>query len=115
MNRHEDFAVGAIDRRRERAESRDQRTARRSALQARAGALLACEIANLPANDHLDFSEALAASVRVQLVRLHGEPSAASILSREAYEAGKNILPRKVALARAEQLLTRAANDEGQR
>lgn len=114
MNGKEGWLAERIDRRRERADAREERTARQRALQARADSLILSEIGNLPANDHADFSECLAASVRANLVRLHGEPSAASILSREAYEAGKNILPRKVALADAERLFRTAANDGGE-
>lgn len=117
MSRQETAIVGAIDRRRERASARDERTARQRALQARADAVIACQIGELPANDHADFSEFLAASVRRHLVIHHGEPSAASILSREAAKASEHLLTRRVAQATAEQAfahLTRAANDRGQ-
>lgn len=113
MSRNESLIIGRIDRRRERTSVKEERTARQKALQARADSLILSEIGTLPANDHADFSECLAAAIRANLVRLHGEPSAASILSREAYEAGKNILPRKVALAEAERLFRAAANDGG--
>lgn len=113
MSRREDFLAEKIDRRRERADAREERTARQKALQARADSLILSEIGCLPANDHADFSECLAASIRANLVRLHGEPSAASILSREAYEAGKNILPRKIALADAARYFAKPANDGG--
>lgn len=113
MSRNERIIVDRMDRRRERTETRDERTARRAALQARADAVVSCQIGELPANDHADFSECLAASLRRHLVQHHGEPSAASILSREAYEAGKNILPRKVPRAEAERLFAQAANDRG--
>ncbi|SFS42562.1 hypothetical protein [Brevundimonas viscosa] len=113
MSRQESLIIGRIDRRRERADAREERTARQKALQARADSLILSEIGTLPANDHADFSECLAASIRANLVRLHGEPSAASILSREAYEAGKNILPRKVMLAEAARLFAKPANDGG--
>lgn len=109
----EDFIIGRLDRRRERAEKSAERTARTRALEARAASLLLAEIAELPAHEQADFAEHLAAAVRAQLVIHHGEASAASILSREAYEAGKNILPRKVALAEAERLFAKgAANDD---
>lgn len=111
MSRQESVIISRIDRRRERADAREERTARQRALQSRADAIVACQIAELPANDHADFSECLAASVREHLIRHHGEPSAASILSREAYEAGRNILPRKIAAAEAERLFAKAAND----
>lgn len=111
MSRNESIIIGRIDRRRERAEAKDERTARAKALQARADAVVACETGNLPANDHPAFAECLAASIRVQLVKHHGAASAASILSREAYEAARDILPRKIAAAEAERLFMKAAND----
>lgn len=114
MSRAEDRIIGSIDRRRERAVTREDRTSRRAALQARADAVVACEIGQLPANDHADFSEAMAASLRLHLIKHHGEPCAATILSREAGIAGRDILPRKIAAAAAEQAfskLTKAAND----
>lgn len=114
MTRREDFLVGKIDRTRERQESKDARAARQAALQERASALLLCEIANLPANDHADFSECLAVATRLQLVRLHGEQTAAVILSREAGVAGRNLLPRKIAAAEAERLFAKVANDRGE-
>lgn len=111
MSRNETLIIGRIDRRRERTSVKEERTARQKALQARADSLILSEIGTLPANDHADFSECLAASVRANLVRLHGEPSAASILSREAYEAGKNILPAKIAAAGAERLFMKGGID----
>lgn len=116
MSRQETAIVGSIDRRRERASAREERTARQKALQARADALIACQIGELPANDHADFSECLAMSVRRHLNTHHGEPSAAAILSREAARASENLLNRRVASAAAEHAfarLTSAANDRG--
>lgn len=113
MSRNERIIVDRMDRRRERTETRDERTARRAALQARADSFIACQIGELPECDRADFTECMTASLRRHLVAHHGEPSAASILSREAYEAGRNILPRKIARAEAERLFTQAANDGG--
>lgn len=109
--RNERVLVDRIDRRRERADARDERTARQKVLEARAGALIACEVMEMPESDRADFARFLTAAVRVQLITLFDAPGAAAILSREAYEAGRDILPRKVALARAEQHFTQAAND----
>jgi 5'-deoxynucleotidase YfbR-like HD superfamily hydrolase len=111
MTNREDFLADRIDRRRETADARDQRTARQKTLEARADAFIACEIAELPETDRADYARFLAGSLRVQLVKLIDQPSAATILSREAYEASKGILPAKIARARAEQLF--AANDRG--
>ncbi|KQW79733.1 hypothetical protein [Brevundimonas sp. Root1279] len=114
MSRNERVIVEKIDRRREREQSRVDRTARQKALDARAASLVACEIIDLPEEDRADFAQSLAGAVRVQLMALHGNPTASSILSREAYEAGRDILPRKVAAAEAERLFARlpkAAND----
>ncbi len=111
MTKAETFIIGNIDRRRERECSRDARTARRSALDARAEALIGCAIRELPETDHADFCTALASAVRARLVEIVDAPGAASILAREAAEAGRDILPRAIAIARAEQLFTTAAND----
>lgn len=116
MSARERMLVESIDRRRERASVKEERTARQKALQVRADTSLASDLETLPETDHEDYVEALAVSVRVQLVRLVGEPSAASILSQQAYEAGKNILHRKVARAEAERVFRKlpvAANDGG--
>lgn len=113
MTARERHIVGAIDRRRERAEAKEERTSRQRALEARADSIVACEIGEIPANDHPAYSECLAASIRRRLVKIHGPVSAASILSREAYEAGRDILPRKIAQAEAERLFVKAANDGG--
>ena len=111
--RNERIIIDRIDRRRERADAREERTARQRVLEARADALIACEVTELPECDRADFMRFLAASVRVQLVTLYDAPGAAAILSQQSYEAGRDILPRKIALARAEQLFTKAANDGG--
>lgn len=112
MNRRENLMVEHLDRGRERSSAKQERTARQRELQAQADALVALGMGKVANDDHGDFTECLAGAVRAALVRAHGEPSAASILSKQAYEAGRNILPRKVALARAEQVFARAANDE---
>lgn len=114
MSRVENRINDSIDRRRERQSSRDERTARQKVLEARADAMIACEVMELPECDRADFARFLTAAVRVQLVTLYDAPGAAAILSQQSYEAAKDILPRKVALARAEQLFTQAANDRGQ-
>jgi hypothetical protein len=110
-NRNERIMVDKIDRRRERASEREHRTARQKVLEARADALIACEVQELPEDDRADFTRFLSAAVRRHLVTLYDAPGAAAILARDAYEAGRDILPRKVAVARAEQLFTKAAND----
>lgn len=112
-NRNERVLVDKIDRRRERDSERETRTARQKVLEARADALIACEIQEMPEDDRADFARFLSAAVRRQLVVLVDAPGAAAILARDAYEAGRDILPRKVAVARAEQLFTKAANDRG--
>lgn len=114
MTARENHIVGAIDRRRERAEAKESRTARQRALEARADSFIACEIGEVPANDHPAYSECLSASIRRQLVKVHGPVTAASILSREAYEAGRDIMPRKIAQVEAERLFAKAANDGGE-
>lgn len=101
MNRREDFAIETIDRSRERASSRDARSARSKALDARAASLIACDLAELPADDRADYAERLAIASRIHLVIHQGEASAAAILSREAYEAGRNLMPRTDAKAEA--------------
>lgn len=111
MSRREAYIVDRIDRRREHEQSRLDRTARQKALHTRADALIRCEIGELPEDDRADFSEALAEAVRVQLVAFHGAPSAASILSKQSYEAGREILSGRVAKARADQLFGKVAND----
>lgn len=116
MSARENFVVERIDRRREREQTRDQRTARQKTLAARADSFIACEIGELPVEDQADYAQALAASVRVHLVALHGAPCAASILGQQSYEAARDILPRKVAAAAAEQAFAKltAANDRGE-
>lgn len=109
--RNERVIVDRIDRRREHEQARVDRTARQKALDLRADSLIRCELGELPEDDRADFAESLAEAVRVQLVAFHGAPSAASILSRQSYEAARDILPRKVAQARAEQLFSKVAND----
>lgn len=112
-NRNERIVIDRIDRRRERQSDREQRSARQKVLEARADALVACEVQEMPEEDRADFARFLSAAVRRQLVTLYDAPGAAAILARDAYEAGRDILPRKVAVARAEQLFTKAANDGG--
>ena len=109
MSARENFMAERIDRRREHDTARDQRTARQKTLEARADAFIGCELGEMPEGDRADYARFLAASVRRNLVTLIDAPSAAAIMSREAYEASKDILPRKIAQARAEQLF--AAND----
>ncbi|WP_420478255.1 hypothetical protein [Brevundimonas sp. FT23028] len=113
MNSAENIAIERLDRKREVPAAKAARTARQRELQAQADALVALGMGKIANDDHGDFTECLARAVRAALVRAHGEPSAASILSKQAYEAGRNILPRKLALARAEQVFARAANDGG--
>ena len=110
-NAKENFVIDRIDRRRECSDNRDQRTARQKSLEARAAALISCAVAELPADDRADFCRSLATAVRIKLVAHTDAPGAAACMSREAYEAARDILPRKIALARAEQLF--AANDRG--
>ena len=109
MNARQNFLAERIDRRREHDTARDQRTARQKTLEARADAFIACEVAEMPECDREDYTRFLAASVRRKLVALVDAPGAAAVLSREAYEAARGILPAKIARARAEQLF--AAND----
>ena len=112
-NRRETFVVGRIDRRRERAEVTAERAARWKALAARASSLVASEASELPEEDRAAFVTALAAAVRAQLVLHHGQVGAASILSREAAAAGRDILPRTMAVREAAALVQRPANDDG--
>ena len=113
MSAREDFLAERIDRRRENGAAREQRTARQKTLEARADAFVACELGELPAADRADYARFLAGSLRAQLVHLIDRPSAAAIMAREAYEAGKGIMPSRIAQARAEELL--AVKDGGQR
>lgn len=113
MSRREAYIVDRIDRRREHEQARVDRTARQKALDLRADSLIRCEIGELSEEDRADFAESLAEAVRVQLVAFHGAPTAASILSKQSYEAGRDILPGKVAMARAEQVFRKPANDGG--
>lgn len=94
MNRREDFAIETIDRSRERASSRDARSARSKALDARAASLIGTDLAAIPDHERADYAERLAIASRIHLVIHQGEASAAAILSREAYEAGRNLMPR---------------------
>ena len=112
-NRRETFVIGKIDRRRERAEVTAERNARWRALEARASSLLAAEVGEFPEEDRAAFVTALAASVRAQLVLHHGQVGAASILSREAHEAARDILPRTMAVKEAAGLFQLPANDDG--
>lgn len=112
-NRNETFVIGKIDRRRERAEVTAERNARWKALEAYASSLITCEVGNRPEEDRAAFVTALAAAVRAQLVLHHGQVGAASILSREAHEAGRDILPRTMAVREAAALFQRPANDDG--
>ena len=114
MSGREKYLVERIDRRREHEQAREDRTARHKALAARASSLIAAEIGELPAEDQADFAECLGAAVRVHLVALHGAAPASSMLGKQAYEAARDILPRKIASAAAEHAfarLTKAAND----
>lgn len=114
-NGKQTWMVERIDRRREHEQAREDRTARQKALAARAASLIAAEIGELPAEDQGDFAERLAAAVRVHLVALHGAAPASSMLGKQAYEAARDILPRKIASAAAEQAfarLTKPANDD---
>ncbi|MFC7378249.1 hypothetical protein [Brevundimonas sp. GCM10030266] len=105
--------VERLDRGRERASVKEDRTARQRELQAQADALIALGMGKVANDDHAYFTECLAGSMRAVLVLVHGEPSAASLLSKQAYEAGRNILPQKLARARAEQVFAQVANDKG--
>ncbi|MEH6697219.1 MAG: hypothetical protein V7672_00825 [Brevundimonas sp.] len=113
MNRRETAVIGKIDRGKERAEVTEQRNARWKALEARASSLVTAEIGELPEDDRPAFATALASAIRAQLVMLHGPVPACSILSREASQAGRDILPRKIAAAEAERLFAKASNDGG--
>ena len=102
MNRREDFAIDAIDRRRERQCDRMARTARRIFLDWRANGLIVNALSEVPAADRPDLAKSLARAARMHLVIHQGEASAAAILSREAYEAGRNLMPRTDAREAAE-------------
>jgi hypothetical protein len=103
MNRREDFAIETIDRSKERASSRDARSARSKALDARAASLIGTHLAAIPDHERADYAEKLVIASRIHLVIHQGEASAAAILSREAYEAGRNLMPRTDARDKAGQ------------
>ncbi|MFN4296774.1 MAG: hypothetical protein ACK4FB_08010 [Brevundimonas sp.] len=62
-------------------------------------------------NEQTAFAKHLIRHAREDLMALIDAPGAAAFLSSQAYEAGKGILPNKIAKARAEQMFTRAANE----
>ena len=64
-------------------------------------------------NEQASFAKHLVRHAREDLMTLIDAPGAAAFLSSQAYEAGKGILPVKVARARAEQLF-KAANQDGE-
>lgn len=111
MSRNEQVMVDRIDRRREREASREQRTARDRELEGKARRVIAQAFTDLSPDEQADFLKDLIAAGREHLVQLVDAPGAAAFLSQQAYEAGKGILPRKIAQARAEQLFRGAAND----
>lgn len=68
-------------------------------------------------NEQVSFAKHLIRFAREDLMVLIDAPGAAAFLSSQAYEAGKGILPVKIARARAEQemaRLTTAANQGGE-
>lgn len=112
MSGRETYLAERIDRRRERAETREMRQARRRHLMERASSLLLCEIGEMPEEERPAYAELLCGAVRAQLVIHHGEASAAAILAREAHEAGRNLMPKSAARDAAERVFSGAANDE---
>lgn len=109
----EDLIVARIDRSRGKERNREARTARTRALEDRAALVVANDVDALPEHERAAYAEILAAAVRARLVMLHGAPSATAILSREAHEAGKGLMPRLNVRAEAEKLF-KPANDRGE-
>lgn len=113
MSRAENFIIGQMDRRRERESAKAERTARDKALEDKARDLIAEAFHNLTPAEQADFLKDLIAAGREKLVALVDAPGTAAFLSQQAYEAGRDILPRRIARATAEQLFSKAANEDG--
>ena len=112
MNRRADFIAEKIDRRRERASAKAERTARDLAIEAKARE---CANAFIGLNDaeQVSFAEHLIAHSWPVIAALVDPEAATTFLGKQAYEAGKGILPAAVARARADQALAKVGEGGG--
>lgn len=106
--KQQDHMAGLVDSARAR-EARSER----DRLIAGAARAAASSFIGLNDNEQASFAKHLVREARKDLMVLIDAPGAAAFLSSQAGEAGKGILPVRIAKARAEQLFA-AANQDGE-